>query len=242
MGRLRMPPITEDARFDLIDAEDFRDFLQLYQLSEDRNWHGELKGPDIVAFALTGTYANTDAYAEIMWRLEAVGLLLYEADAGWSIPDYADWNSDDWAAKSKPKRAEQLGLDIPMSATTPSPLNPIQAERFGQIWGPYPTDRRGSKVECQREFRNLNPDDQETAQIADGIERDKLYNPDWQRGAIPQLRRYLHGRHWEASPPRPDGPEPRTNLVRFDRDLSRRDRESLEKQAAKQARRERLGL
>lgn len=213
MGRLRLPPINEDERFDLIGADDLIEFLRLYQLSEDKNWHGLLKEPDTVCYALTDGYASTGYYQETMWRLEACGLLRYEAGDGWSIPDYAAWNAEDWAGLSRPRPAEQLGLDIPLQSSVPSPLNPIQAQRFAAVWFTYPVERRGARIECEREWRTLNPDDTETALIAASIPIFRQHHPDWQRDAIPQLRRFLHGQFWQ-NPPAPVDPE-RTNVVKF---------------------------
>jgi hypothetical protein len=213
MGRLRMPPINEDERFDLIEAEDVIEFLRLYQLSEDKDWHGLLKEPDTICFALTEAYAHTSYYTDVMWRLEAVGLLRYEAGDGWSLPDYAAWNAEDWAGLSRPRAAEQLGLDIPLKSSAPSPLNPVQAQRFGAVWFAYPSERRGARIECEREWRNLNPDDTETALIVASIPVFRQHNEDWLRGAIPQLRRFLHGQHWQ-SPPVPLDPQ-RGKVIHF---------------------------
>lgn len=213
MGRLRMPPINEDERFDLIDAEDLIEFFRLYQLSEDCNWHGTLREPAEVCYKLTTAYHSTEYYAGVMWRLEAVGLIQYEAGDGWRIPDYAAWNAEQWAALSKPKKPEQMGLDIPLHQSVPSPLNPVQSARFSQVWYAYPSDRRGARIECEREWCKLNPDDEQTAVIVASIPVFRQHDHDWQRGAVPQLRRFLHGQFWQ-SPPAPID-TPRTNLVRF---------------------------
>lgn len=242
MKYLRLPPIADDPRFDSVEPEIVLTFLTLYQMSGDRGLRGRVPEPQVVAEALADrTFVRY--YSEQMWELESVGLLSYVAGEGWCIPDFSEWNPewDDPAVRmraSRARKAEQLGLGLSPDVLTPSPLNAEQSEGFGRVWYAYPADRRGSKLECQREYRDINPDEAMVQRMVDAIEAYKTRDLDWARGAIPQFRRFLHGRHWENAPD-----ANRTNLVRLvPQTGDRRGREDAEKQQAMRAMRERFGL
>lgn len=213
---LIMPPM-DDRRFDLVDDEAGMNFFRLYDLSHRKGTPpGTLIGPSWASAHIMGE-ANSDQFMDYweaqFWTLEGAGLLTYTDLEGWKVTDYDEWNGALDLPVVNVGTGRQMSMNLP-SQERITHLRVDQQIPFRTLWNHYPADRRGSRVECEKEFAKINPTPGGLVEMINGVDWLRANDPDWRRGAIPQLRRYLAGRFWLSAGEVPQAQPERTNLVR----------------------------